>query len=83
MAKVGTYDQLRNKSDEELILLFDAITKNTEVGLGFLRDELARRESERQYERMLNLTRQMRWMTIFITVLTAVNVIVVLAALVW
>jgi hypothetical protein len=83
MAKVGTYEQLRNKSDEELILLFDAITKNTEVGLGFLRDELARRESERQYERMLNLTRQMRWMTIFITVLTAVNVIVVLAALVW
>lgn len=82
MARVGTYDELRNKSDEELILLFDATTKNTEVGLGFLKDELARRESERQYERMLSLTWQMRWMTIVITVLTAVNVIAVLVALV-
>jgi len=71
MASVGTYDELRNKSDEELIQLFDATTQKTEVGLSFLRDELARRDSER-------LTRQMRWMTIAITVLTAVNVFAVI-----
>jgi len=60
MARGGTYDELRNTSHEELIHLFDVTAKNTEVGLGFLRDELARRESERQYERMLSLTWQMR-----------------------
>ena len=82
MARVGTYSELRDKSDEELTHLFDATTVNTEVGLGFLRDELARRESERQYKRMLSVTGQMRWLTIVITVLTAVNVIAVLAPLV-
>lgn len=90
MANVGTYEQLCNKSDEALILQFDTISKHTEVGLSFLREELVRRERERQHKETLDLTRQMHGMTrqmslmtFYIAILTTVNVLAILAVMVW
>lgn len=81
MPIANTYGDLRKLSDAELIRQYDETAQSTQVGLNFLRDELARREAERQQEVMLRFTKQMRDMTIVITVLTAVNVIAVIIAL--
>jgi len=77
-----TYAQLRRLSDADLIHLYEELANSTQLqGLGFVREELTRREAERQQEEMLRMTKQMRNMTIAITLLTVVNVIVVVIAL--
>ncbi len=82
MATSMTYAQLRRLSDADLIHLYEELANSTQLqGLGFVREELTRREAERQQEEMLRMTKQMRNMTIAITLLTVVNVIVVVIAL--
>jgi hypothetical protein len=78
---ITSYEALRNLTDEELVQAFDDTAPNTQLGLSFFREELARRENALQYNNMLSLTKQMRGMTIIITVLTIINVIVVVAGL--
>jgi len=76
-----TYAELRKLSDAELNQLFENLAQSTQMqGLGFVREELARRQIERQQEQMFRLTKQMRDMTIVITLLTVVNVIAVMIA---
>ena len=49
--------ELRSMSDEELVTLHDEIARFTQVGLNFYRDELAKRQSEREMAVMRRLTK--------------------------
>ena len=75
---IESYEKLRSMSEEDLIEMYDRVAPATVLPVTFLRDELARREMEKQQENMLALTKQMRNLTIVIAVLTVINVIVVL-----
>ncbi|HEX4130879.1 MAG TPA: hypothetical protein VHZ24_12625 [Pirellulales bacterium] len=77
----NTYAELRKQSEADLERLYDETATSTQIGLSFLREELARREAERQYKHMLRLTKQMRDLTIVITVLTVVNLGAVVIAM--
>ncbi|MGK9282002.1 hypothetical protein [Sinorhizobium meliloti] len=65
-----SYEQLRKKSKEVLVREHDDKAQSTQLGLGFYREEIARREAEEQSQIILNFTKQMRDMTIAITVMT-------------
>lgn len=75
MAIIPTYAKLRSLPMEELIRLYDSAAPHAEVGVSYLRDEIARREAEKQTAEIAGMTRQMRNMTLWITALTAVNMI--------
>jgi hypothetical protein len=79
MAISPKYAELRKLSDDELVTRFDAAATNTVVGTSFFLEELARRSQRRQSDEMLAFTKQVRNMTVIITILTAVNVLLVLA----
>jgi hypothetical protein len=76
-----TYAELRRLSDGDLVKQYDDTAQTTQIGLDFLRQELARREAEQQQEAVFRLTKQMRDMTVVITVLTILNVALVAIAL--
>ena len=63
MAK--SHAELRRLTDEELIALYDAHTKNTVIGLNAIGHEIERRESERQSAEMTQLSRRMDRLTRF------------------
>lgn len=75
MPHATTYAKLRELSTADLIRLYDTTAVNTEVGLGFLREEIALREAEVQGARIVGMTKHMRDLTIVIAVLTVVNVL--------
>ena len=75
MPHATKYAELRALSTDELVRIYDGTAQNTEVGLGFLREEIARRENEKQTNAISRMTEQMRNMTIAITALTVINVI--------
>ena len=60
-----TYPQLRRMSDNELLTLFESPPEVHTVGPDECLQELARRQQDRY-------TRQLTWLTVAITVLTAV-----------
>lgn len=68
--------ELRQMSDDEVVGLYDRQAQNTSVGLNHYRDELLRRDQEKQTEIMLTYTRQIRWMTVVVTISTVINVII-------
>ena len=72
-----TYSELSATSKKDLIAEYDRTAQSTQIGLSFLRDELARRALEDESATMLKLTVSMRRMTVVITVLTATNVLAV------
>ncbi len=72
-----TYSELSATSKKDLIAEYDRTAQSTQIGLSFLRDELARRALEAESATMLKLTVSMRRMTVVITVLTATNVLAV------
>jgi hypothetical protein len=67
-----TLEQLEGMSDDELRATYNAMTQNVSVGLEWYREEFTRRRAERQAERLIVIT----WI---IAILTAVNVVAVLA----
>jgi hypothetical protein len=73
-----TLADVQNMSDEELIKQHDTIATShyVVVGLDYFLDEIKRRESSRQQNTMLAYTRQIRVMTIIMTIATIVNVLV-------
>jgi hypothetical protein len=77
MPMAEKFAEFRKLSENELIRRYDEMASNTQIGLAFLRDEIAHREADRQYNQMLLLTKQMRNLTIVVTVLTIINVILV------
>jgi hypothetical protein len=70
--------ELRAASDAELIERHDRLAQNTSVGVNYYLEELARRESYRQGERVRELTQTVVNLTWIIAALTAVNVAAVL-----
>jgi hypothetical protein len=77
-----SFKRLREKTIDELIKLYDAKAKSTSVGLGFILDEIKRRENEEFNARLENFTKQMRNLTIAIFALTFLNVIILLYSLI-
>lgn len=73
------YDTLKSTSKDALVARYNEIAKSTALGLQFYREELARREADEQNQRMLEFTRQMRNMTIAITVMTFVVLLLTIA----
>ncbi|KQY78657.1 hypothetical protein ASD52_02080 [Ensifer sp. Root142] len=80
-----SYEQLRKKPKDTLVREYDGIAQSTQLGLNFYRDEIARRDAEEQSQLILSFTKQMRDMTIAITVMTGVVVVltIVNVYLVW
>ncbi|MDP2210302.1 MAG: hypothetical protein Q8J63_01025 [Candidatus Aquicultor sp.] len=77
MGMIPTHEELESMSEQDLILRYDAEARNTVVGTQFFRDELIRRRQNRQTYEMLAFTRQVRNMTIAITVFTVISAILV------
>lgn len=76
-----TYENLRKLSIEDLKQKYDKSASNTDPGLNFYREEIARRESEKMNSDMVKMTLQMRNMTIAISIMTLINVIAVIKQL--
>lgn len=68
--------ELRQLSDEELIKRHDKEASRTEVGINHYLTELARRDQDRATLAMLEYTRQIKRMTLVMTIATVVNLIV-------
>ncbi len=69
-----TYAQVSELTREELIELYDQESKDVRPGLEFIKQEIWRLDSEKFNQRMEKMTSHMRWLTVFIAVLTVVNV---------
>ncbi len=67
-----TYKALSELSVEQLKARYDKHAESTQVALNFYREEIARREADALNKAMLAFTKQVRDMTIAITVMTAV-----------
>ena len=79
----GPIEVWRQKSLSELENLYNEKTQTTLVGLDFIRREIEWRHQDAQQKKveiatfqMEKLTKQMRDMTIFVIILTIVNIIV-------
>lgn len=81
MPHATTYSALRSLSTEDLVRLYDATAQHTEIGLAFLREEIARRDAALETNAIVTMTKSMRDLTIAITVLTAINVIATIVLL--
>ena len=66
-----SYEELSKLPMDVLKQRYDGMAKSTSEGLLFYREEIARREAEVQNSAMLAFTKQVRDMTIAITVMTA------------
>jgi hypothetical protein len=75
------YQDLEKLSVDQLKQAYDLSANNTVVGLGFYREEIARREAESLNTRLSVLTHQMRNMTVAIVVLTVINTVLVAISL--
>jgi len=62
-----TIEELRAQSTEQLIKEHDSHARSTVVGISYYLDEIARRQQANQTEAMLSYTKQMRTMTVIIT----------------
>ena len=69
--------ELKALSMSQLIDLYDEKAKSTDVGLGFILDEIRYREQSVFAKNMHRLTRKIKWLTIVILILTVVNVVLV------
>jgi hypothetical protein len=74
-----TLAELRALSPEALEQEHDRHAKTSIEGLAYIRDEIVRRDTEAQANRIEKMTSQMRWVTGAITVLTIANT----AAVIW
>lgn len=66
--------ELQEMPDEELVQHYDHAAGLTVLGLGFFREELSRRATERQTRTMLRLTWVLVVMTGVVTAATLLNV---------
>lgn len=73
--------KLRELSDDDLITEHDEVSQQTVMGMSYYLDELKRREQTRQTTTMLSYTRRMLWLTVFVAILTTINVGIVVLPL--
>ena len=64
----GAFAGLREMCYDEVVALYDKHAGHTHVGLNHYRDELVRRDQERQTDAMLRYT---RWITLMTVIMTA------------
>lgn len=81
MSIAVTLAKLRALSDDELVELHDKAAQNTTVGIQYYLDELNHRSQNEQTQVMLRYTKQMLWFTVFVALLTVVNVVVAVVPL--
>lgn len=79
---MGFFEEIRNLSDEDLIKEFDSMAKPSHLGPSFYREEIARRESERLNDKMLNYTHELHYFTKWITIMAVVSTITAIASLI-
>lgn len=70
MSMATNYGELRKLTIDELVTRYDQIAKNTVLGLDFYRQEIWRRDQEKQTRTMVILT----WVIAFLTAVNAVLV---------
>lgn len=80
MGMTPTFEGMREMTDGELLEVYNQQAKNTSIGLAFLRDEIQRREQNRQTRTMVTLTWSIAVMTLVVTVATLINVWLVVQA---
>ncbi|SHI86605.1 hypothetical protein SAMN02745751_01247 [Dethiosulfatibacter aminovorans DSM 17477] len=68
------YKDLVNKSDDEIIKLYDETALHTSVGLNYFTAELERRSNDKKDKVMIKCTKQITIMTFVMTIATLVNV---------
>lgn len=73
-----TWAELKELPDEELIKEYDKLAKDTVEGTKQYLAELRHRDLKRQSDTMLKYTKQVKLMTIIITVATIINVVVLI-----
>ena len=71
------YNELCSLSREDLVDLYDQKAQSTELSLGFVRQEIWLRDSDRLNRNIERMTRRIQYMTIAIVVLTVINVVAV------
>lgn len=64
MTMAPKISELHAMTDEEVIAWYDAIAKNTVVGTQVYLDELVRRQVDRQTQKLISLTDQIRLLTL-------------------
>jgi hypothetical protein len=69
---MGAYEDLRARSDSELISLYDHAMGTVVPSLALYRDELLRRESVRSANELIKLTRELRSLTVTVAAATIV-----------
>jgi hypothetical protein len=69
--------ELRAMTDEQLIDNHDRLASGTVIGTRHYLDELRHRDAARSERRMIDLTGQIRTLTLVVTALTVVNVVLV------
>lgn len=72
-----TIAELRELTDDEIIRRHDHRARHTEVGTNHYLAELARRDQQRASDIMLAYTRQIKILTIVVTVATIVSTVLV------
>ena len=77
MSAATSYAELREMDVEELVRRYDGLAQHTQLGVAFYREEIARRDSAMETEKIIAMTRHMRNLTVLITVLTLMNVTLV------
>jgi hypothetical protein len=73
-----TLKELRDSSDDKLIVEHDRIAKNTGVGIAYYLEELTRRDAATANKTMVDVTKAIAWMTVVITIATIINLVAVL-----
>lgn len=81
MSKVRSFAELRALTDEEIEGLIDARLGDTDLAVGFLREELSRRQAERRDVLMLRYTRTIEQLTWVVTTATIGALVIALVAL--
>jgi hypothetical protein len=77
MGMIPNHEELENLTETDLKDRYNAAARNIVVETGFYREELVRRSQQRQSDGNFAFTKQMRNMTVAITVLTVLNVVLV------
>lgn len=75
MGSAFSLANLRELGDEGLIALHDEVARHTQVGVDYYLDELWRRETARQTNEIVGLTRAIKGMTLVMMIATILNVI--------
>ncbi len=79
MPAANSISALKKLSDEEIIRLHDNTAQNPVIGISYYLDELRSRDIQRSQDAMEKLTNRIYWLTLVVTVATAVQLFLAFA----